>query len=50
MWAHLERTQVLAAPFDAEILDGQNFRNEMGKFAQRVNDLISDFPAKELAT
>ena len=36
MWSHLERTQVLAAPFGAEILDVQNLRVEIGEFAQRV--------------
>lgn len=36
MWAHLDRTQVLSAPFDAEVLNVNSFRNEMGRFANSV--------------
>lgn len=36
MWAHLDRTQVLSAPFNAHLLDVKNFRDQMGQFAQRT--------------
>jgi hypothetical protein len=36
MWTHLDRTQVLCTPFDANFLDVQSVRNELGKFSQRV--------------
>ncbi len=47
MWSHLERTQVLAAPFGADILDVQNLRAEIGKFAQSVTIYLG-FPRKEI--
>ncbi|MFC1871023.1 hypothetical protein ACFLYF_01280 [Chloroflexota bacterium] len=36
MWGHLNRTQVLCAPFNANCLDVENMRSEMGRFAQRI--------------
>lgn len=36
MWKDLDRTQTLAMPFGANILDADNFRNTLGMFAQRI--------------
>jgi len=36
MWDHLERTQVLCAPFGADFLDVQNIKGDLGKFANRI--------------
>lgn len=36
MWTHLNRTQVLASPFGANLLDVHNLRSELGKFAHRI--------------
>lgn len=36
MWEHLERTQVLCAPFGADFLDVQGVKGDLGKFAERI--------------
>jgi hypothetical protein len=37
MWSHLERTQLLAAPFGVNILDVNNLRSEVGKFSRKIS-------------
>jgi hypothetical protein len=46
MWSHLDRTQVLAAAFGAELLDVQNFRNEIGKFGHQITIYLEFCHAK----
>ena len=36
MWSHLDRTQMLASPFGAHLLDVLSFRSDMGQFAEMV--------------
>ena len=47
MWTHLGLTQVMAVPFGAQILDANDFRNELGKFAQQIT-IYLDFSAKDV--
>jgi hypothetical protein len=36
MWEHLNRTQILAASFEAQIMDVHNVRSTLGMFASRI--------------